>query len=97
MSEPNPATVLRAGRTTKFKKTREDLVIDVVAYVSVAIVFVVCFYPFFLSIVLAFNEGRDAVLGGIYLWPRKATLINFAQLLSDLPGRKRSASPRYER
>ncbi|MGA2977223.1 MAG: carbohydrate ABC transporter permease [Spirochaetia bacterium] len=83
MSEPDSAAVLRVMRTTKVKKTREDLVIDIFTYVSAAIVFAVCFYPFYLSIVLAFNEGKDALLGGIYLWPRKATLINFAQLISD--------------
>jgi putative aldouronate transport system permease protein len=48
-----------------------------------AVVFIMSVYPFYLSVVLAFNEGRDAASGGIYFWPRAFTMDNFVQLLSD--------------
>ncbi len=83
MSASNSVDVARATKTKRSRKTAEDRVVDIFTYVSVAIVFLVCFYPFYLSIVLAFNQGRDALLGGIYLWPRKPTVENFAKILHD--------------
>ena len=68
---------------TGIRKTREDRIVDFVVYFLAIIVFLVTFYPFYLSIVLAFNEGRDALKGGIYLWPRTPTLENFAELIRD--------------
>ncbi len=40
----------------------------------------VCFmllYPLWNVLIVSFNEGRDAMLGGIYWWPRKPTLENY--------------------
>lgn len=67
----------------KIKRTQEDWIIDTVVYALAIFIFIITFYPFFLSIVLAFNEGKDATYGGIYFWPRKFTLDNFAELLND--------------
>lgn len=64
-------------------KTTEDRVVDFIVYFLAILVFVLTFYPFFLSIVLAFNEGKDALKGGIYFWPRKPTLENFNELIRD--------------
>jgi putative aldouronate transport system permease protein len=33
--------------------------------------------------VISLNDGVDSLRGGIYLWPRKLTLQNYAQFLSD--------------
>ena len=65
------------------RRTAEDWFVDIFVYVFCLIVLVTTFYPFYLSIVLAFNEGKDAAYGGIYLWPRKPTLANFSKLMSD--------------
>lgn len=65
------------------KKTREDILVDACVAVFTALVFFACLYPFYLSIVLALNEGKDAYRGGIYFWPRKWTLDNFAAFLQD--------------
>lgn len=72
-----------AKRHNHLRRTREDRIVDAVVYIICAVVFVITFYPFYLSIVLAFNEGKDATYGGIYFWPRKPTLENFAKLVSD--------------
>lgn len=42
-----------------------------------------CIYPFYSSIILSFNEGYDAMNGGIYFWPRLFTLENYALSLSS--------------
>jgi putative aldouronate transport system permease protein len=61
----------------------EDRVVDAVVYIFIAVVFIVTAYPFWLSIVLAFNEGKDAQYGGIFFWPRKFSLDNFKELIRD--------------
>ncbi len=43
------------------------------------ILFSICMlYPFLNTLALSFNQGTDAVTGGIYLWPRVFTLENYA-------------------
>lgn len=40
-------------------------------------------YPFYYIIILSFNDGQDAKLGGIYFWPRVFTLDNYAAFFKD--------------
>ena len=40
-------------------------------------------YPFYYCIVLSFNDGRDAMKGFIFLFPREFTLDNYKTALSD--------------
>lgn len=42
-----------------------------------------CAYPMWYILVLSFNEGQDAVMGGIYWWPREFTLGNYMIVLSN--------------
>ncbi|MDR3119729.1 MAG: carbohydrate ABC transporter permease, partial [Clostridiales bacterium] len=65
------------------KRTAEDNILDVIVYIVLIIVFLASVYPFYLAIVLSFNEGIDAQLGGIYFAPRKFTLDNYARFFSD--------------
>lgn len=78
-----PVLSARISKQNRIKRTREDWAVDIFVYVTAALIFLITFYPFYLSIVLAFNEGKDATYGGIYFWPRKFTLDNFAQLVGD--------------
>lgn len=68
----------------RIRRTTEDKIVDAVVYLICILVFVITFYPFWLSIVLAFNEGKDATYGGIYFWPRRFTLDNFEKMFSDI-------------
>ena len=65
------------------RKTREDIIMDTVIAIFLAVVFFVCVYPFYFAFVLSFNEGVDAARGGIYLWPRKFTLENYQTFFTD--------------
>jgi putative aldouronate transport system permease protein len=65
------------------KMTIEDRVLDSIVFIVLLAVFVASVYPFFLAIVLSFNEGMDAQLGGIYLAPRKFTLQNYERFFTD--------------
>ena len=65
----------------RIRRTAEDRVISLVVGVMMLFVFAVTVYPFWYSVVLSFNEGTDALRGGIYLWPRKVTLDNYNAVL----------------
>lgn len=54
---------------------------------AVIAVFMICFviitlYPVWNTVAVSFNEGTDAVRGGIYLWPRKFALKNYQTVLA---------------
>lgn len=42
---------------------------------------VVTLYPVLNTLAISFNDGTDALKGGIYLWPRKFTLKNYTTVL----------------
>jgi putative aldouronate transport system permease protein len=61
----------------------EDKVIDVVVYITCAVVLFTTLYPFYYILIISLNDGIDASLGGIYWWPRTFTLDNFTQFFND--------------
>jgi putative aldouronate transport system permease protein len=65
------------------RKTAEDHLMDCIVYVFLAFVFILTAYPFYLSMVLSFNNGLDAARGGVYLWPRAFTLDNYRTFFGD--------------
>ena len=67
----------------KIKRSRQDIVIDVLIGVVMAAVVFATLYPFYLAMVLSLNEGLDAQSGGIYFWPRRFTLENYTSLFKD--------------
>ncbi len=42
---------------------------------------VITLYPVLNTLALSFNDGTDALRGGIYLWPRRFTLKNYTTVL----------------
>lgn len=73
----------RHKNPNRIRPTAEDRFVDTVTIVFTVLVFLITLYPFYYVIVLSFNDGVDALRGGIYLWPRKFTLNNYTQFLSD--------------
>ena len=69
--------MLATYKNKRIKRSTEDYIIDFVVAIIVCFVFFVTVYPFWYCIVLSFNEGTDALRGGIYFWPRKITLENY--------------------
>ena len=55
----------------------EDKLISLVVGFIMIFVFAVTLYPFWYAIVLSFNDGNDALRGGLYFWPRKFTFDNY--------------------
>jgi len=67
-----------------------DIWLDFIIYPFMTFVFVVMLYPFLNVAALAFNESRDAVRGGIHIWPREFTIANFARMI-EFPNLPRAA------
>lgn len=61
----------------KIKRSGEDRAISLVVGIVMSFVFIITLYPFYYSVVLSFNEGVDALRGGLFFWPRKFTLENY--------------------
>lgn len=66
------------------KKSTEDKVIDTIIFLISILCIFVMIYPFYYIIVVSFNEGIDASMGGIYWIPRKFTLANYKNFFNDL-------------
>ena len=75
--------MMLSSRKNKIQRTMEDRVVDILVHVVTFLMLVITIYPFWYVVVLSFNDGVDALRGGIYFWPRKFTLENYAQFLTD--------------
>ena len=64
----------------KAKKTAFDW-INVVLLVGFA---VICFYPLIYVLAGSFNQGKDYVNGGIWIWPRVFSFENYYVVLNDV-------------
>lgn len=57
--------------------------IDLLLYIALAIVAFTTVYPFIYLLVVSLNETSDALRGGLYFYPRKFTLDNYAYVFSN--------------
>ena len=57
-----------------------NIIFDTIIFIVLAFVVVATVYPFWNTIAISFNDGLDALKGGIKLWPRKFTLQNYKKL-----------------
>ncbi|RCW42450.1 putative aldouronate transport system permease protein [Paenibacillus prosopidis] len=62
---------------------QKDMLLDSVIYVLLFCIMIATLYPFYYVLVISFNQGKDSLLGDIYLWPRSFTLENYATFLTD--------------
>lgn len=56
---------------------------DMVTYTFSIVFMLIILMPFMYLIALSFNDGMDALKGGIGLWPRKFTLENYKVILEE--------------
>lgn len=64
---------------TKVKMTAFDWI----NYVILGLFALITLYPFIYVIAGSFNDGMDYAAGGVWLWPRKVTLANYAVVMKD--------------
>ena len=65
-------------RTSSVEKFFYGFNILMLAVISLTIIL-----PFIHILALSFNGGKDAVIGGVYFWPRVFTLSNYKEVFSD--------------
>ena len=65
----------------KIKTSPADKAFTVCNTIFMVLFLIITLYPILNTLALAFNDGTDALRGGIYLWPRKWTLQNFITVL----------------
>ena len=70
-------------KLSRMRLSSEDIVMNTVIFTVLAIIFFLSAYPFYLAIILSFNEGIDAARGGIYFWPRYFTFENYISFFQD--------------
>ncbi len=61
----------------KVSKPISDVIFEIVVVVFLTTFVIVTLYPVINTVALSFNDGIDAVRGGIYLWPRKFSMKNY--------------------
>ena len=64
-------------------KKRGDWVFPVVNGLLLILLMFLTLYPVINTVAYSFNDGTDAVRGGIGLWPRKFSLDSYKSILSD--------------
>ena len=62
------------------RKSFGDKVIDAIIVFVMLIIVIAMLYPLWNTMVISFNDARDSIKGGIYLWPRKWTLYNYQSI-----------------
>lgn len=66
----------------KIKSSTESKIFTIVNAVFMIAFVVITLYPVLNTVAISFNDGIDAVRGGIYLWPRKFAIKNYQTVLA---------------
>jgi putative aldouronate transport system permease protein len=64
------------------KKTAGDIVFEVFNYTIMIILAIITLYPFLHVLAVSLNDPYDAIKGGITIFPRKFTLVNYIETLN---------------
>ena len=72
--------MIKTKRSRRF--SAESVAFHTVNYTFLTLLCVAMLYPMLNTIAVSFNDGLDAVRGGIGLWPRRFTLENYRTVLS---------------
>lgn len=65
------------------KHTKGEKIFQVVNIFLMLLLCVITIYPYLNQLAISFNDGTDAMLGGITIFPRKFTLANYKAVFSS--------------
>ena len=68
---------------SRIKRSRGTLIFDTINTVFMIVICFLCLYPIWYVVVNSLNDAKDAMLGGIYWWPRMFTLKNYIAVFED--------------
>ena len=72
---------MKANISTKKKRSLSNQIFVVCNTIFMILFVVITLYPVLNTLAISFNDGTDALRGGIYLLPRKFTLKNYLTVL----------------
>lgn len=66
-----------------FKKKRpaSDIALDIFKVIFLALVVILCVYPFWNIFIVSINDATDAMRGGLYFLPRKLSFASYGDIL----------------
>ena len=67
----------------KRKKPGQDIAFPIVNTIILCVLMFITLYPVINTVAISFNDGTDALRGGIGLWPRQFSLKAYEALLTD--------------
>ena len=65
------------------KRTKGEYIFQAFNTIFMILLCVIMIYPYLNQVAVSFNEGTDAMMGGISIFPRKFTLANYAAIFSN--------------
>lgn len=68
-------------RKKKIRTSPADKVFTVCNTIFMILFVIITLYPILNTLAISFNDGTDALRGGIYLWPRKWSIKNYLTVL----------------
>ena len=80
MKNSNPA-IITAEKKRHGKGKMEPRIFHTLNYSFLTILCLVMLYPMLNTLAVSLNEGMDVIRGGIYIWPRMFTLVNYRIVL----------------
>lgn len=67
------------------RRTKEEKIFDTINVIIMIFICFITIYPIWYVLINSFNDGMDAMRGGIYWWPRKFSLDSYRAVFSS-PG-----------
>jgi len=74
---------VKKSSTIKIKRSRGTFIVDTIITIIMILVCFLCIYPIWYVIVNSFNDAKDAMMGGIYWWPRQFSIKNYQTVFED--------------
>jgi len=72
-----------AAAIQKYPKKKRDIVFPIVNTLLLCLLMFITLYPVLNTVAYSFNDGMDALKGGIGIWPRVYSTQAYAELLQD--------------
>lgn len=67
----------------KIKLSRSERTFEAVNILFMIFICFITIYPIWYTVILSFNDGTDALKGGIFWWPRNFTLDNYVAVFKN--------------
>jgi putative aldouronate transport system permease protein len=74
---------MSSAKRKRKKMSKDNLRFEIINTIIILVIVIMMLYPFYYILINSFNEGSDTMLGGVFWWPRKFTLENYAYFFKE--------------